>query len=1082
MDEPCVLLGVEIDRILDSLYPTQLKSLRDLVTSRCSDADVNKCLQTRACRCDHLARCLLEGLRQWPYVLDVITKLCRNVLVRDALLKHEPKFVNELVVEALKSDGLKSKYAAATVSMLSHRLPDGVTLPSQAQTLFLRLVDNAAHKPSTATLKPVHSLLKGTSGMLLGLLSNRTLCDFEEKLFQILHNSTRRPPTDEDPLLTLYCLAIMRIVTSASDESLMLTDSFDQTQERLASTQPTSPKWNATEMEKFFSSSTDAPRTINLLCLKTMWACATSTESLKIRLEVLRLVGDLIAAIPSEIKDTWCLTNSALMQKIQQKASACSTDGTLQVKAFAFVTQLCKPVYLQMSSIELARSSVSSIEMLAKSFDEDSGTAWTKCVSALVDSSTSLALVNGIMELVMTARPLQLLRQSAALILALQTVGRFVEDRQDIAGAGRIELSSTKTIQRLHQLTEQIRVQTWDEQDQGAELSACRVAWSNARNGIAHELNAFFLRCLLSRQEVETADVSPSAGVSLLELHALSARCVASCTHSRGAAISPVTTTTIVEDNCSEVAYCSDWRQALHKYLGNDASMKESAIQKLFAKACEDLEKRCEGVEEPLRQEQEARSALQDQYCQLQDSYAHLESECIDSKLRHASVVGEKDELMLAMGALQRRADEVVERAQDLEQMLRSSTEDSDRELREMRQAMDAAELEHVTAFASKEEDLEELEAANTDLRRRIDQTKSEIEEVNRTLTGMRGAKNDLEIERHSLQAEHENLVGDHQRLKEQVHELRNTIKDHEQSQRDILTHRDAADAALAKLKDEFRNERRAHEQQLHQERAFAKANIQAANASHSHTMDRLAAQHGEEAAGLQRQLADLRAQIQHAEQRHRAELSKREDEADGAQKQLGRMQRRLRQKDQQIQDANAMRQNLMAAMGLGDLQQQQQQQQASLPHRTRASVARTLPQSQVDGQPTPPTPTSADLEGSLAEFDPRASITSDQSRRERTPNKRARARKSSKASSPAKTRFSGGARTRVSTDPVARRRPVQEIDGNRSPRKSGPKTRSASGSDEFDGSVFDESELFDRHDVRMYLGGLLEDEEETEV
>ncbi|KAH9826723.1 hypothetical protein Tdes44962_MAKER09982, partial [Teratosphaeria destructans] len=811
--EACVslLLGAEIDRVLDSPYPTQLKSLRDLVTSpQCSDAVVDRCVHTRLCRLDHLARCLLEGWRRWPYVLDIIHPLCRNGRVRDALLRHEPEFVQELVVAAVKSDGVESEYAAAAVALFSHTLPDRVTLPAEVQTLFLRLVDRAAHTPSTTTLRPVHGLLRGTSGMLLGLLSNDALGEFEAKLFQILHASTRRPPTDEDPLLTLYCLAIMRIVTSAAEDSLVLTTSCYQTQELLASTQPAGPKWDAAGMEKFFSSPTDAPRTINLLCLKTMWACATSTESVTIRLEVLGLVGDLIAAVPAEIKDTWCSTNSALMQKVQQKASACPPEGTLQLKAVAFVTQLCKPVDLPMSSIELARSSVASMEMLVQSWDEDAGTAWTTCVSALLDARTALALVKGVMELVMTATPLALLRQSAACLHALQTVRRAVEERHEIAEAGRVELSSTTILQRLQEMTAQSGVQTWDEQDHGAGLSGCRVAWANARQGIARELSAFFLGCLLSRHEGETTEVSPSAGASLLELHASSARWPASCPHDRGAAVvSPVTTTTMADDDCSDVAKnCTDWREALHEYLGRDASMKEGALRELFARACEDLEKRCEGVEEPLRQEREARGALQEQYRQLQDSYARLESECIDSKLRHDSVAGEKDELMREMEALQRRADEVVERAQDLEQQLRRSTEASAGQLRAMQHAMDAAELEHRTALARQAEDHEDLEAANVALRETLDQMKGELEKVNRTLTGVRGEKAALAQAKHSLHAEHENLVDQHERLRAQAREWRDTIQGHEQSQRDAGMHRRTLETAL-------QDERRAHALQL---------------------------------------------------------------------------------------------------------------------------------------------------------------------------------------------------------------------------------------------------------------------------
>lgn len=36
-------------------------------------------VQARLCQLDRLANCLLEGLQQWPYVLDIITKLCKVI-------------------------------------------------------------------------------------------------------------------------------------------------------------------------------------------------------------------------------------------------------------------------------------------------------------------------------------------------------------------------------------------------------------------------------------------------------------------------------------------------------------------------------------------------------------------------------------------------------------------------------------------------------------------------------------------------------------------------------------------------------------------------------------------------------------------------------------------------------------------------------------------------------------------------------------------------------------------------------------------------------------------------------------------
>ncbi|KAI7718075.1 hypothetical protein KC353_g4066, partial [Hortaea werneckii] len=91
-------------------------------------------------------------------------------------------------------------------------------------------------------------MLSGTSTLLLGLLSNDVLLRFEKQMLGILYSSVRKPNQETDQHLTLRCLAAISVVVKAADDQLMLTNSFYETQELLASTQQDSSRWNATEM------------------------------------------------------------------------------------------------------------------------------------------------------------------------------------------------------------------------------------------------------------------------------------------------------------------------------------------------------------------------------------------------------------------------------------------------------------------------------------------------------------------------------------------------------------------------------------------------------------------------------------------------------------------------------------------------------------------------------------------------------------------------------------------------------------------------------------------------------------------
>ena len=104
--------------------------------------------------------------------MEIITKLCVSVHVRDALLRHDPTLLSQTVAQAVSGDW---QHSAASIGMLSHPLPQNITLPAASQNLFLGIVDHATQQPSTASIKPIYLLLKGGLAPLLGLLSHHSL-------------------------------------------------------------------------------------------------------------------------------------------------------------------------------------------------------------------------------------------------------------------------------------------------------------------------------------------------------------------------------------------------------------------------------------------------------------------------------------------------------------------------------------------------------------------------------------------------------------------------------------------------------------------------------------------------------------------------------------------------------------------------------------------------------------------------------------------------------------------------------------------------------------------------------------------
>jgi len=812
--------------------------------------------------------------RSTQYICKLTMVAC-NVIVRDALLKLEPSLLNDLAVQATRADGLHTKYAVAAVAMLSHPLPDSCTLPAVVQTLFVHLVDRAAESPSAVTVKPLHALLQGTTTFLLGILPNEMLCRFEEQLIGILYNSSRRSNQEADQLLTLRCLAIMRLVATGADDQLMLTNSFYETQELLASTQTTSPRWSAPGMRKFFTTPDNAPKTIKLLVLQSIMACQTTSVTIDERRETLHLANDLVAAVPGEVRDAWCSSNAAVVQKLQQKAVSCEANGSLRLQAFGFISQLCKPVFLQMSLVESIRQAISQPEILVQACSHDTNAAWSHCMSAVLDSRTIEALLHRLLAYLLEAGPGEILDGSPMLLQLTERLDSLAVDNQDITEAAMVSLSTHAFQQQLQELNLKLRMSKYKAPSE-ANATVCLSLCQSATRKVGLVLSSFLLTSALSGQSAERA-VSGTVIKTLLELHAESAQVDSNCLHVRSNWSRAHRSSDFVEQERTQLAISTHWQEALQSHLEMEAATNQNALSKLFAQACADLEARCENVEQPLRDEQAARDRIQDQYDQLQEDYAGLEAQVIDRKLHFDSIEADREQCIHDLDASREYADGQLQRVSDLERTLQASREDAERKLAELRIAKDTADLEHATALTKKEEELEDLHERFAGTGETLMSKNGELERARHDLQHLRAARDEL-------QAETERLSIEGQDKQAEIEILRHAT-------RDDASRLESLDSELQLAQYNLAKEKQAREQDVQQVKEHHKQNMEATNATHNDTLDRLAAQHGEEAANLERQLSSLREESEKAIEQHKVNLAKLEEDVSDAQQQVGTLQ-----------------------------------------------------------------------------------------------------------------------------------------------------------------------------------------------
>jgi len=269
-----------------------------------------------------------NALPKWKYIVNTITRLATCKRIRDELLKQQPLLLSECVTAATSQEARPNDIKTAVV-LLRHPLPEDIALPSVAQDLLCRLFQQAAAAPKKDTLGAVYTLLAGACRPLPRILSSDVLRRFEQYVFGIL-----REATDVDnPMILLYCLAIMRV----------LAESFSEVREtasqRRTSSSPTSQTWKPDSMRSFFEG-VKAHKALQLIVLRVVWACKAGMDAPAEAYECIRFANIILAGIREEIRTEWCFNNPAIERKIHEKCTIQDMPTAFRFQAITFVNVL----------------------------------------------------------------------------------------------------------------------------------------------------------------------------------------------------------------------------------------------------------------------------------------------------------------------------------------------------------------------------------------------------------------------------------------------------------------------------------------------------------------------------------------------------------------------------------------------------------------------------------------------------------------------------------------------------------------------------------------------------------------------
>ena len=1013
------------------------------------------------CQIDRLATEVLDGLRHWPYILDIVERLSSDVIIRDALLRLEPTLLRDIVVQASRPANLHSKYAITAAAMLMHPLPKDVPLPSEIQSIFIRAFEQAAEEPSVQSIKPIYHMLQGTSTMLLGLLSSGVLLRFEEQLFSILRNIK-----GDNQSFSLYCLAIMKVLSSATEQH-MACDSYD-TQELLASTHVTPSRWTSDAMNQFFSC-TKAQKTMQLVVLRAMWACTTTTgEPMDERIESLRLANEIIMAVPADVREIWRKANALIGRKLEEKVLASALETSLQFLSLSFVLRLTEDHVYPATIMDRLRQMLAKCTMATTSL-QDCGiediSYLTRC--RVFDQTTTTTFLQNTVDFATSASAHSDIDSIKALSRLLQSLSEAMSERDEVVEGTMLAIDVLSCGHKLQHLA---KLLTASNSFRSSTTQICDRAIQSTTNEFVHTLCRLFLNAALSARH-STYSISRDTMALLLDLYASSSQVSQPCSHTKQRPMNTETSIGFAESTSTPNDPSSNWRESLRSHLESRNSWERTALTTLFTKSCAELEARCETIEQPLQEQKKKFEALQERYDDLQEAYTKLEAQSIDRNIQFNAMEMGRDQYLSNLESAHEESEGLERKVEELERGLQQARTDASNSVAELRKEMESAEFEHASVLSRKEEELDEmhqqLTAASDDLKHKTEESES----LQKQLRDMQSLADIRKHEIDSLTSAQDDLQAAHDRLQKENSNLLERQHDREVELERIKQAIDAAqqahDLEVAKLGKEAEDERTALE------------------TSHKQSLATAEERHNNVTTDLRQQLSDLQHEYQQTTDASTAQTKQLQQDLGDRQKKIDKLKAKCEQKDKQIAEANAMRTNLMAAMGIsgGTGTSAGSFKQTKLPHRLAAPFDSESQSQDLDTQanPSPPTPTSGDDESQQRNAE--ISFTSSTDSRSGPTPKRARPRRTIKVASPAKTRLGSAAATRSTRRSVGtgagtgngvKRQALLNVSANqvqgRNETFKTPSKGAELAQDGMDESAFDGSELFTGTQGRQML------------
>ncbi|KAL8699539.1 MAG: hypothetical protein Q9224_001365 [Gallowayella concinna] len=566
---------------------------------------------------------------------------------------------------------------------------------------FIKLLHNCHRTPSEENIRPIYTILAGSSSRLLDALPLDVVGRMQEQFKKMLQHDKMQIEGNSG---NLFCLAVLALI-SLEQASLPAQEQESSPPPPVERSTDTKEPARGFHLARQFFEAKRAPKTVDLVVLKAIYCCSKTCKlSKQDIIESLQLSNVILRAIDHADRAIWLAKNETKFGKLIEKISAHdhpSEVHSLALQLFATLSgdRALPDAFLPVCRLALHIPTVSKLPRtlrigLLLLLDESSV---QKHLLSLLQASDP-GSPNGV----------AFRETEAALVLVESFTDCIVKSpslRQKI-----LYLLSTNTLaDPLHRFLKLETEDLWNKAHDNHK-DVCSSAYARKQILLWQKICSMFLKVAIFSQH-DSLSLDPSMASALLDktfsLESVRVVCqrYKNICRSRRPALLPMFETGSTP--CS-VAGSEQWRTRVRSELAQNAEHQYNSIVRTMGDACRDLEDRCHEVEGPLREAQAKSARLRNDLDSSRARVAELTSrnheqslilEGIDEEKSELTahvrdLKSEREELLVVRNSLQDRLDAAIQHAGDTERNRISETRD--------------LELSHAAASAEKDEILEE--------------------------------------------------------------------------------------------------------------------------------------------------------------------------------------------------------------------------------------------------------------------------------------------------------------------------------------------------------------------------------------